>query len=71
METVIVRSRSHRSTAKLLRLVGHAVQSYGSWTVRTTAGEAWYEIPARLLEEAVKIKGITKSRMPASPIKHW
>jgi hypothetical protein len=52
--TVTVKTTSHRSRERLLRLTG-PLQSYFSWT----ADGAFYYVPAEHAQAAAAIKGVT------------
>ena len=64
MNTVLVRTTSHRSRDRLRALVGRPVGYHFSFH----RSGYWATIPAELLEAARKIPGITKAR-PAADIR--
>jgi hypothetical protein len=56
----IIRTTSHRSRDKLKSLLGYDPQGYFSFFKH---GD-WREVPDDKLDEILKIKGITKSKLP-------
>jgi hypothetical protein len=67
MSKAYVRVRSHRARSKLTMLIGCLPHGYFSWTKK---GE-WREIDLDKLDDACKIKGITKSKLPADARGYW
>jgi hypothetical protein len=62
----VVRTTSHRSRERLARLLGAVPVGYFSFTKR---GD-WREIPESKLQEAVKIPGVTKSKLPTDAMRY-
>jgi hypothetical protein len=62
----IIKTHSHRARAKLKSLLGTDPQGYFSFHKN---GD-WREIPDEQLENALKIKGITKSKLPEGALKY-
>lgn len=63
-EVVYLRVRSHRARHKLQDLFGGKVPSYYDPSTLFRKGfHHLFEVPTDMLEEALKIKGITKARV--------
>ena len=58
---VIVRCASHRARGKLLTLVGEDV-AQALFSMRRDTSKGAYRIPARLLDDACAITGVTRMR---------
>ena len=57
---MIIKTTSHRSREKLARLLGYEPQGFFSFF---KSGD-WREVPEERIDEILKIKGITKSKLP-------